>query len=289
MRAFGLWLLTLAVPIDLAAQNPARPDQFRRLDANRDGRLTQAEFAGHPGNFRALDCDHDGLLTESEYVNRYRCDGAPPAAAPLPADAFAVADLDRDGVLRREEWRGAVADFNRFDRNNDQRVTRAEFAQPPDPNSPEGRFQAKDSNNDGVLSRREWRDEEVAFHRADQGGDGLVTLHEYMNLPAATPAEARFDRSDTDGDGVLDRREWRESTGFDQADRNRDGMVTLHEYLNQPPVDYREARFDDMDHNGDGLLTRYEWHGDRDSFEQMDRNDDGVVTSREFIQRRYPY
>ena len=89
--------------------------------------------------------------------------------------------------------------------------------------------------------------------------------------------------------GVLDRREWREATGFDQADRNRDGMVTLHEYLNQPPVGYRDARFDDMDHNGDGLLTRYEWHGDRESFEQMDRNDDGVVTSREFVQQRYPY
>jgi Ca2+-binding EF-hand superfamily protein len=59
--------------------------------------------------------------------------------------------------------------------------------------------------------------------------------------------------------------------------------VTLHEYLNQPPADYPEARFDDMDHNGDGILTRYEWHADRESFERMDRNDDGVVTSREFI------
>jgi Ca2+-binding EF-hand superfamily protein len=188
------------------------------------------------------------------------------------------------GVITREEWRGAGEDFNRFDRNNDERVTRGEYAQPLDPSSPEGRFQAKDSSNDGFLSRREWTDEEVAFHRADRSSDGLVTLREYLNLPAATPAESRFDRADTDGDGVLDRREWREATGFDQGDRNRDGVVTLHEYLNQPPLDYREARFDEMDHNGDGLLTRYEWHGDRESFEQMDRNDDGVVTSREFTE-----
>ena len=103
--------------------------------------------------------------------------------------------------------------------------------------TPEGRFQTKDSNNDGVLSRREWRDEEVAFHLADRNGDGLVTLREYTNLPAVTPAESRFDRADTDGDGVLERGEWRETAEFDRADRNRDGAVTLNEYLNQPPTD----------------------------------------------------
>ena len=134
MRVF-LSLLALMATTEVLAQNNRtdqfkalpRGQQFKKLDANRDGSLTRAEFAGHPGNFRALDCNQDGLLTESEYVNRFRCEGG---AASTPPDAFTAADADRDGVITRQEWYGSADDFNRYDRDNDGRVTRDEHARP---------------------------------------------------------------------------------------------------------------------------------------------------------------
>ena len=49
---------------------------------------------------------------------------------------------------------------------------------------------------------------------------------------------------------------------FDRWDTNRDGVVTLAEYLaGQKPNALLEARFKRLDRNGDGQLTREEFIG----------------------------
>jgi Ca2+-binding EF-hand superfamily protein len=279
MRSIGLGLLLLVAAGSAAAQEAARRDEFDRRDTNNDGRLTQAEYGGHAGNFEAMDCDKNGTLSEREFVDRYNCND--PRRAAAPQDAFAALDRDGNGLIARSEWRGSAEDFNRLDRDGDG-VSRREYENPPAAGSAQARFQDLDEDNDGVVSRREWRHETVAFHRADRNADGVITTREYSNLPDATPEEARFDRADANGNGVLERREWSGAEGLERSDRNNDGVITLQEYLNPPPATYRDAFFEEMDHNEDGLLSRWEWHGEPAAFDRRDRNDDGLVTTWEF-------
>jgi Ca2+-binding EF-hand superfamily protein len=277
-RCIGLLLFSLAATA--GAQDHRA--EFAKRDANRDGQLTLEEYGGHPGNFRAMDCDKNDRLNEREFVNRYDCNDARAAAPPAaPLDAFAQLDQNRNGLISRDEWRGTGDEFNRLDRDGNG-ITRTEYERPPAPGSTADRYQTLDSNNDGVLARVEWRHETVAFHRADRNADGIVTRQEYGNLPAPTPEEVRFERADDDGDGVVERREWDGAAQYERMDRNRDGLVTLQEYLNPPPAAFHDAFFEEMDHNEDGVLSRWEWHGDRASFDDRDRNDDGYVTAWEF-------
>lgn len=49
---------------------------------------------------------------------------------------------------------------------------------------------------------------------------------------------------------------------FDRWDTNRDGVLTLAEYLaGQKPNDLLEARFKNLDKNADGKLTKEEFVG----------------------------
>jgi Ca2+-binding EF-hand superfamily protein len=201
-------------------------------------------------------------------------------------------DVNHDGRLSREEYDGHPGNFRALDCDSNGFLSEREFTNRNDcgpvaaetPAPGQRRFRADDTNDDGVLSRGEWRDESISFHRADRNGDGVVTLREYADLPGESPEEARFERADTDNDGVLSRREWKSKMDFRKVDRNDDGAVTLHEFLNPPPGEWREARFEDMDHNDNGVISRWEWHGDRQGFERRDRNDDGLVTEREFLE-----
>jgi EF hand len=211
------------------------------------------------------------------------------AAAQDHRAEFAQRDANRDGRLTLEEYGGHAGNYRAMDCDKNDALSEREFVdrydckdQRPAAPGPTDRFQALDSNNDGVLSRPEWRHETVAFHRADRNADGILTRQEYGNLPAPTPEEVRFERADDDGDGVLDRREWDGAEQYERMDRNRDGIVTLHEYLNPPPAAIQDVFFEEMDHNEDGLLSRWEWHAEPAAFESRDRNDDGYITAWEF-------
>jgi hypothetical protein len=70
-----------------------------RLDRNRDGKITREEFAGADPDFARLDCDRDGVLTEADF------DFSPHALTPSPgALPFSRCDRDRDGKITREEF-----------------------------------------------------------------------------------------------------------------------------------------------------------------------------------------
>jgi Ca2+-binding EF-hand superfamily protein len=110
-----------------------------------------------------------------------------------------------------------------------------------------------------------------------------VSLREYLDMPLrAIDGDARFDQLDRDGNGTLSSREWRTDAGaFYLADRNRDGRVTVAEFLAHADDDSVE-RFRSMDRNRDGYVSRAEWNGPLDSFVRRDRNRDGRVSRAEF-------
>ena len=266
-----------------SAQSDVREQRFQQRDANRDGYLTVSEYGGHPGNFRALDRDGDNRLSRDEFVVR-RGAGGPTVALP---DEFAYMDLNADGNLSRAEWYGRDVPFDRVDSNDDNRITRDEFRVQPTADNRQERFYGLDSNSDGVLNRREWRDEPLVFASVDTNDDGVVSLREYiaMSTDQQTDERAvRFDELDRDQDGYVVWNEWRRSginVAFDVVDRNRDGRITLREFENSTAANPTQ-QFRTLDGNRDGFLSTWEWRGTRSAFNQRDVDRDGRISRNEF-------
>lgn len=138
--------------------------------------------------------------------------------------------------------------FERFDRNNDSQITRAEARE-----ALSARFDRMDTNNDGTVTRNERRAlrKDRGFRRMDVNGDGAVTLTE-MEADMMRRVQRRFARLDADGNGLVTqdeaqaanaKRKARQSAMtlqdldarvmrmFDRADQNRDGVITLNEAI----------------------------------------------------------
>ena len=161
------------------------------------------------------------------------------------------------------------------------------------------RFQAMDENNDGRISRAEWRGSEQSFKRHDWNGDGVLAGDEVRagasrqwgeedDFDAKQRPEFRnwtqrgFTNLDRNNDGRIQRTEWfYDREGFIRADRNGDGVLTQNEFLGSDVDADREDRFDYLDANNNGRVERSEWHASRDAFEWLDRNNDGVLSRTE--------
>jgi Ca2+-binding EF-hand superfamily protein len=237
--AAGVALLFSAAAVaQPAAQSPAAPvakvqtranvqariaKQFARLDANRDGFVTQAEAQAVRANaaakrgeraakranrapgalFERLDTNRDGVVTRAE------ADAARAArAANHPARAAAIAR------------RGARL-FERLDTNRDGQIARAEFDAAHAQR--QQRIAARDKDGDGRPdARRAGAARRLAglggrmFELADANRDGRVTVQE-----ATATALQRFDRADANRDGQLTREERQQARQQRRAQRQR--------------------------------------------------------------------
>lgn len=162
------------------------------------------------------------------------------------------------------------------------------------------RFRAMDTNNDGVITRKEWRGSDQSFRAHDWNGDGILSGNEVRVGATREVEEDDYDQArrprfydwtergfgslDHNSDGRISRAEWHyDLESFRRADRNRDGILTRAEFLGED-VDYdREDRFDYLDANRNGRVERSEWHGSRDSFDWLDVNNDNVLSRAEMV------
>jgi Ca2+-binding EF-hand superfamily protein len=149
-----------------------------------------------------------------------------------------------------------------------------------------------DTNNDGMISRNEWRGDTRTFQNYDWNGDGVLSGDE-VSVGGTRPADTaeaqnynignadRFDYVDVNGNGVIERNEWDGgSDAFDRLDTKRDGTLTRAEFNNGNTA--RASNLNSVDINRDGRITLNEWPWSHRSFDQQDLNGDGVITRDEF-------
>jgi hypothetical protein len=101
------------------------------------------------------------------------------------------------------------------------------------------RFRSMDTDNDGVITRAEWRGSVESFRQADTNRDGVLSGAELA--PRRTGQVrgrlrderiAQFARADRDRDNRLRDNEWTAEFGsFEEADLNGDNAVTRAEFL----------------------------------------------------------
>ena len=167
------------------------------------------------------------------------------------------------------------------------------------------RFQGLDRNNDGRITRAEWKGSDQSFKVHDWNGDGVLSGDEVR--PGARRVERQnrdrdfdtpdreyqfddwtvrgFNSLDHNRDNRITADEWHfDRESFRRADHNRDGVISRSEFLNENAEDQdddREDRFAYLDVNGDNRISRDEWHGSRANFDILDDNRDGVLTRTE--------
>lgn len=142
-----------------------------------------------------------------------------------------AAALAAPGVANAQgRGRGAAKNAERQDQNENRTDDR------------QMRFRAMDTDNDGVITRDEWRGNAESFRQHDTNGDGVLSGGEVW-VPAGRMPEtqdrsrreeraARFNRLDTNADGRISLREWSGTRAmFDRMDRNRNQFISRDEFM----------------------------------------------------------
>jgi Ca2+-binding EF-hand superfamily protein len=179
-------------------------------------------------------------------------------------------------------------------------------------------FAWMDRDQDGVITRDEWRGNDQSFRVHDWNNDGMLSGDEIRGgarrsgrIPDEDDSSddrandfrdwtpRAFANLDHNRDGRIARNEWRASReSFRRADRNNDGTLTRTEFLNESgwqndsesdwQNDNRVDRFDNLDRDNNGIVTRGEWQGNAQRFEALDVNGDGALSRDEVIGRDAP-
>jgi Ca2+-binding EF-hand superfamily protein len=110
-------------------------------------------------------------------------------------------DRDNDGVVTRAEWQGQAGAFRLHDTNKDGVLSAGEVWDnwSPDRNTWIERFSDLDVNNDGAITRNEWRDSVATFRDLDRNRDNRLSRAEFRQFRDVAGTAGRGDTGNRDG------------------------------------------------------------------------------------------
>jgi Ca2+-binding EF-hand superfamily protein len=163
---------------------------FNNLDHNRDRRITANEWHFDVETFRRVDRNRDGALDQTEFLGQGRDD--------LRGDNFDDLDWNNNGRVERGEWYGGADVFNELDRNRDGVLSRFEVVGGQDTTGDTwDQFVTLDYNRNGSIARDEWHWSPASFNQRDTNRDGILSRREFDVAGGAPGAVATSGRSRT--------------------------------------------------------------------------------------------
>lgn len=243
----------------------ALPSWFVEIDTGNTGVVSRERFIAHRMTFfDKLDADKDGLLSRAEFVKLAEPPFSPPPPDPATLGSrragydqqFSAIDTNDDGKVSKPEFQvSAALSFREFDIDGDGRVTREEVML-LERIAEDAREKARadhcrtnvDCNGDGVIDLQEFTNFETArmLERLDPDKDGKITLQTFLalagpttNVPGQPPYAQRREQ-------VIQR--------FNEIDANKNGVIDAAEIRA-----WATATFKRLDLDGDGKINASEW------------------------------
>jgi len=340
--ACGAWALTAAPARADDAELPQTSRFFETYDRNADGVVTADEFDGSREVFRLLDKDKDGKISPPELglpaefrpdpnAKRRRERAARGAKARAGAGrdrakrfkrALKRMDADKDGAISKSEWKGDPAAFDRFDRNGDGKLDKADLPRllgedgdgmmdgpggprrgdaqggmPQQGPRPNKQPRAPESDRPTTPGSGDAPGGADAPGTAEGAPAGKPNAKRQRKAPTPEQIEKRFKGLDKDGDDHLTAQDGVNDRLLARMDTDADGRVSLAEF--QAAVKKSLATRRDparpkqdsarglrmlrrFDQDRDGKVSRDEFPGSDERFDRMDRNADGFLTKADF-------
>ena len=260
---------------------------------------TVSHTYAQPGTYQVRATGLGGCRGVADTTVRTAAAGSQQGA--VDAQRFRAMDVNRDGRITRDEWRGSAQSFRVHDWNGDGVLSGDEVRagtwrqQQGDPDyAPnqyvfndwtERRFQQMDRNRDGRIARAEWNYDMESFLRADRNRDGILTRSEFLNSDFDDDRGDQFEYLDLNNNGRIELNEWHASReAFNWLDRNNDGVLTRAEVAGQNlGTSGNGDQFASLDRNNDRAIELNEWQWSRASFDRLDTNNDGRLSRAEFF------
>lgn len=161
-----------AQPSEDAKQTAAVDRWFADYDRNRDEKLTADEFSLGKSYFGALDLDRDGVLTRDEARNALLLKGK------RTSIDWSKMDADGDGYITVREWTGTPEEFDAHDLDRDRVLSRYDRDLAREQNRAQNRLAAYDTDKDGFVSQTEWPADSATFRQRDRNRDGRLDVDE---------------------------------------------------------------------------------------------------------------
>jgi Ca2+-binding EF-hand superfamily protein len=126
MRSFLIFTMALAGIATPALAQRGGDDWFAGADTNADGFVTRTEFLAYrDAQFTKLDRNRDGVISPADFP---RLAKRKPEALDRLMEALGGADSNGDGAISRSELaQSPPMMFDRADADHDGRVTKAEY------------------------------------------------------------------------------------------------------------------------------------------------------------------
>ena len=94
-------------------------------------------------------------------------------------------DTDNDGKVSKAEFKGPAEKFTELDKNGDGFITADEVPQAPAGGMHEGFIKHFDTDNDGKVSKAEFKGPAEKFTELDKNADGFISADEAPKGPPA--------------------------------------------------------------------------------------------------------